>query len=442
MNITSIVKSKLAVLLVVSALVVSTAGCAPTPAPENASSAPVTAVTATKTVITSSHRDTPEINEAYLAKYFGVKSLPNSITWSQFNDALNKVAGVQAKDMKAGGAVNFLDAVKTAVIGANFEELALTYPVEKSAASLKKNGVNKSIDSAYASYLACAFDTSLITKEQAATAEANSALDKTAAMELLMAIANANGTARNFIGYTDEPDIYGKLINAREAFVIFNDDKLTSVGTKAVMKKVTTGYNLRNSNYDAKFIPELTLSYGHSTTKHASQLLGLLASEGIVAKVQLEPKTSVFEYLPEWGDVPPATPEYVVKKINDKFMLAYSSEYDMVFEFATQKDKLRFDSLIMDYAKKSSENEDGKPLLFASWWQPLYTSTVEMKDGYSQIYDNVITDGIYSLHPFCMPKNVKTVAAAFKAIDPSVEIKAVPLWCDVPFFRYLQGDYQ
>ncbi|MEM1484413.1 hypothetical protein V6615_05975 [Oscillospiraceae bacterium PP1C4] len=448
MEITSVVKRKLAGLLAVSMLAVSFAGCMKTPAPEAASSAPAssapdattTSASATETTPVDAHRDAPEINETYLTQYFGVQALPDAITWKSFNDAMTKVAGVQSESMKAEEAVSFLDAVKLAVIGANFEELALTYPAEKSAASLKKNGVEKSIDSAYASYLACAFDTLLITKEQAAAADANTALDKATAMELLMAVADANGTARNFIGYTDEADIYSKLINAREAFVMFDNEKLSSIGAQAVMNKVTTGYNLRNSNYDAKFIPELTLRYGHSTTKHASQLLGLLASEGIVAKVQLEPKTSIFEYLPEWGDIPPATPEYVVERINDNLILAFSSEYDMVFEFATQEDKLKFDGLIMDYAKKDAEDQKG--LLFASWWQPLYVSSVEMKEGYNQIYDNVITDGVYSLHPFCLPEDLEKVAAGFKAIDPAVKIEAVPLWCDEPFYRYLKGDFQ
>lgn len=436
-------KKRLALLLVISALatnITSFAVASPT-AQQTVSKTPAVTVSTTAQAA-DTHTDTADINKAYLAYYFGVKDIPASITWASFNDGLKKVAGVQAQGKKATDAVKFLDAAKMAVIGANLEELALTYPDTKVTASFKKYGINKKIDSAYAKYLACAFDTGLIKKAQSSLADKNSALDKNTFMQLLMAVADANGSARNFIGYTDEPNIYGKLINAREAFVLFNNEKLASIGIKAIMNKITTGYNLRCSNYDANFLPELTLRYGHSTTKHASQILGLLASEGIVAKVQLEPKTSIFEYLPEWGDVPPATPDYKVEKVNDKLMLAYSLEYDMVLEFRNQADKLKFDKLIMSYAKKNSEDKDSKALLFASWWQPLYVSSVEMKDGYEKIYDNVMTDGIYSLHPFCMPKDLQKAVAGFKAIDATIKIETLPLWCDQPFFRYLQGDYQ
>lgn len=440
MNIRNVAKKGLALLLVVSAFATNLGGVTlPAITAQN-----VTPTTSTQASfrLPDPHTDSAEVNRAYLSSYFGVRYLPANITWTSFNDALKKVADVEANDKKATETVKFLDAAKMAVIAANFEELALTYPDAKAADSLKENGITKKVDSEDAKYLACAFDTGLIRKSQAKLVNKNSVLTKNTCMQLLMDIADANGTARNFIGYTDDPDIYGKLINAREEFEIFNNEKLASIGIEAIMNKITTGYNLRCSHYDANFLPSLTLRYGHSTTKHASQLLGLLASEDIVAKVQLEPKTSIFEYLPEWGDVPPDTPDYKVRKVNDNLMLAYSLEYDLVLEFNNQRDKLKFDNMILSYAKKNSEDEDGKPLLFASWWQPLYVSSVEMKDGYEKIYDNVITDGIYSLHPFCMPQNLQKAINGYKAIDPNVQIKSVPLWCDLPFFRYLQGDYQ
>lgn len=400
-------------------------------------------VTTQQSSITSvQDRSNTQKNARYLDVYFGIKSVPDNITLDFLGKAMSKVSDKEISPQNKKEKELFLQAVKTAVIGAHFEELALTYPKSKIEDTLKDNGIKKVIDSEYAAYVACALDTGLITSEQVIKKEGKSVISKEEAINLLMAVADANGKTRNFIGFSNDQDIYRKLMKAREEFVLFENEKLQKIGEEAVMNKVTTGYNLLCSSYNANFIPELTLRYGHSTTIHATQLIGLLNSEGIVAKVQLEPKVSIFEYLPEWGDVPPATPDYRVQVINENFMLAHSLEYDLVLEFENQKDKLQFDTVVGKYAKKNDSNKDGEGLLFASWWQPLYVSGVEMQDGYKQIYDNVITDGVYSLHPFCLPEKKEDVLKGFKEINPNVQVSQVKIWCNDAFFRYLNQDYQ
>lgn len=374
-------------------------------------------------------------NARYLEVYFGINNVPDVISWDFFGKAISKVSDREFDDLAQTGTVEFLDAVKLAVVGSNFEELALTYNKEKIT---NKESIKK-INDKYKAYIACAIDTGLISEEDLSSINVSGVISKDQAINLLMAVADANGKTRNFIGYTNEADIYGKLINAREQAVLFENEKLQEIGGKAVASGVTTGYNLLNSSYNSNFIPELTLRYGHSTTTHATQLIGLLNSEGIVAKVQLEPKTSIFQYLPEWGDVPPATPDYRVEVISEDLMLANSLEYDLVFEFENQEDKIRFNELVETYAKKNDDNL-GEGLLFASWWQPLYVSSVEMGEGYKLIYNNVITDGEYSLNPFSLPEDKEEVLKGLKAIDESVEVRQVELWCDDAFYRYLTGE--
>ncbi len=373
-------------------------------------------------------------NQRYLELYFGINEIPEVISGKFLEAAMNKVSDKAFNELSTKETVTYVEAVKLAIKGANFEELALGYNKEK----VQSKGLTADITEEDAPYVACGLDTGLISRE--ALSNMNQTITKEQTINLLMAVAEANGKARNFLGYTNEADIYGKLVKATEEAVLFENKKLQTIGEQAVMNGVTTGYNLLNSQYSANFIPELTLRYGHSTTIHASQLIGLLNSEGIVAKVQLEPKTSIFEYLPEWGDVPPATPDYRVEVVNENLMLAHSLEYDLVFEFESMEDKIRFNNIVETYAKKNDDNPDGEGLLLASWWQPLYVSPVEMGEGYKAIYNNVITDGNYTLNPFCLEEDKEEVLKGFEAIDKSVEVNQVKIWCNDAFYRYLSGE--
>ena len=75
---------------------------------------------------------------------------------------------------------------------------------------------------------------------------------------------------------SNDPDIYAKLDQAWNSFILFDDSKLAEIGKEAVQNKVTTGYGLKSAAYSARFLPELTLQYGHSDIKHVHQLMGCL----------------------------------------------------------------------------------------------------------------------------------------------------------------------
>ncbi len=379
-------------------------------------------------------KEQTEQNEKYLDLYFGMNNIPNEITGDFLVEALNKVSDNALEGYEIKDELTYGQAIKLAVKAAHFEELSLGYSQEK----IEGKNISEEINEEDRAYIACAVDTNLITQE--ALDYVQESITKEQAINLLMAVADANGKGRHYLGYTNEADIYGKILKAKEEAVLFENDKLQAIGEQAVMNGVTTGYNLLNKNYSANFIPELTLRYGHSTMIHALQLIGLLNSEGIVAKVQLEPKTSIFEYLPEWGEVPPATPDYRVEVVNDNLMLAQSLEYDLVFEFETVDDKIRFDTLINTYAKLDDENPEGEGMLLASWWQPLYVSSTEMEEGYKVIYNNVITDGDYTLNPFCLEGDKEKVLEDLQAIDPSIEVEQIKIWCNDAFYRYLSGE--
>lgn len=369
----------------------------------------------------------------YLEVYFDIKDLPEQVTREVFTQAMMKVSDFDDNVWQGEEELTYEEAVKIAVQAAQLEELALVYTDDKIEA---KGITSKAID---APYMTCALDTGMISVDTVASLDRKRILSKEDATHLLMAVANINGKGNHYLGYTNDEDIYGKVLNAFESAVLFHNEKLQSIGSQAVMSGLTTGYNLLNNNYSANFLPELTLRYGHSTLKHATQLIGLLNSEGIVAKVQLEPKTSIFQYLPEWGPVPESTPYYQVETINENLMLAKSLEYDLVFEFQTQQDKLTFNQLVETYAKKNDANQ-GEGLLAASWWQPLYTSSVPVEEGYKPIDNNIIVDGDYTLNLFCLPEDKEKVSQGLSAIDKTIEVTQVQLWCNDAFYRYLSGE--
>lgn len=399
----------------------------------------------------------------YLKTWFGVELSEESLDGASFSEALQSVAGEEAPAVE--GELTWESAVQAAVKAADYEELALSYPEEKTGERLKQYGVELKTETAetetaeetaetetaeetagslYPSGLAAALDVSLITAEDAGKAAAGEAFTAADAEKLLMNIAEANGDARNYLGMASDPDIYGKVDQAWNSFLLFDDSRLSEVGKEAVLQQISTGYGIKSAAYDARFLPNLTLQYGHSDIKHAHQLLGLLNSEDLDAKVQLEPKISIYQYLLEWGPVPEATPTYEVKQF-DNLYLVYAVEYDMQLEFNNTEDMLRFDSVIKEYAKKNEGNEEAEGLIYGSWWQPLYSTTrTDMPaEDYHQMYDCVVKNGIYSIHPFALPENKDTVVEKLKELAGDLEVETVERYCNSAFFNYLSGeDYQ
>ena len=379
---------------------------------------------------------------AWLKEYYGVEIPADGPDAAAFSEALKKVAGEEAPAVE--GDLNLLSAAKAAVAAADYEELALSYPADKVKERLAAHGIKDEVDEAYAAYLACALDTDLISDEDGKSAVKKEAMTQAQAESLLMRVVDVNGDGRNYLGMASDPDIYGKVDQAWNSFLLFDDDKLTEVGKRAVQEQVTTGYGIKSAAYDARFLSDLTLQYGHSDIKHAHQLIGLLNSENIDAKVQLEPKISIYQYLLDWGPIPESTPTYEVKQFDNDLYLVYAVEYDMKLEFNTTDDLKRFDEVINAYAKKNEGNEEAKGLIYASWWQPLYSTTrTDMSsDAYHQIYDCVVTDGIYSIHPFALPENKDATVEKLKefAGDSGVEVAPQERYVNTAFYNYLKGD--
>lgn len=435
-------------LFVVMALLVSAlAGCGTSGSSSSASSGSLpqqsSSIPASQPQDTTSPAEVPaasyEENAEYLNVYFNVDA---ATQWdaASYSAALAAVAGDNAAAVE--GELTALSAMQAAVISAAYDELAKSYPDEKVTERLALYGVEPSDDATMNAYIACGLDAKLFGAGQAKEAMADGSFTGEFAAELLMSVAEANGNTRNYLGYSNDPEMDARLEHMWSSFQMFDDAELTEIGRTAVEQQITTGYNLKSSVYSARFLPSLTLQYGHSDIKHAHQLMVLLNSEDIVAKVQLEPKVSVYQYLLDWGPVPDPSPTYEVRQFGDELYLAFAVEYDLQLEFASLEDMLRFDEVILTYAKKWEGNEDAVGLIYASWWQPLYSTTRDdmPEDAYYKIHDCVITNGDYSIHPFCLDEKFDETVEQLNALNPDFQVEAVTRYCNKAFHNYMTGD--
>ncbi len=375
----------------------------------------------------------------YLSHYFGLGDLGQTVTWSSFNNALDAI-GASAVEGKVDAAlVPMPQAVKAIVQAAQMDELALTYPADKTAAALRAYRVT-GISADYAPYVATALDTGLLPR----SVELSGTLDGKTASVLLMNAADAIGNGRYYLGYTSDSDIYAKVIGAWNSFTLLDEEALDEIGRGVVEEKATTGYLLTYSGYNPRFLPQYTIVYDHSNIKHANQLIGLLASEGITARVALQPKKSVYEYNLAWGPIRPPTPTYRVEEVAEDFYLANTVGYMLTFEFLSAADKAAFDPILVEFAKKSGDNVDAIGVIAGSYWQPQYSSKTPMpadgRDGYVRLDDVSVTSSGYMLNTFILPELTDTLVDAIEDINDELTVEVNDVWANAAFNRFLTGE--
>lgn len=359
----------------------------------------------------------------------------DSADQAQFTAALVKIVG-DTEFPVAIDADGFttLEALLTTLYFVNVDELGYTYPEEKVAAVLDDwNAGDQAIERQQE--LAAAIDTGLLGATcqgidfaaQADPAFANYLIYKTLVF---------TGNYKHFLGYSTDPDIYNKIYFTWNSFDQVLMPEFQVPANELVKKGIITGYNVKRVDLAPGFDPELAIVYGHSDIAHAIQLIGLLRGEAMEAKVLLEPKTSAFLYLAEWGE-PTSSPDFQVEALEDGNYIAYAKEYDLAFEFDDKDDMLRFDAIIKAYAKKNEQDQPN--LLLGSWWQPLYSTRVPMPD-YIAVKNNVAFGPEVYIQSFTLAETSEALAAEFAAAYPDSRIETWDLWVNDAFFRYLNGE--
>ncbi|GKS14732.1 hypothetical protein YDYSY3_57320 [Paenibacillus chitinolyticus] len=332
-------------------------------------------------------------------------------------------------------------AVYIAVKAAGLKELAYTYPAEKAARSLAKLHADDEISRLTpqaAQELAAAADTELLPAGLHEAFQRNEPASASYAEILLGRVLELQGLYKHELGRVSDPGILRKVRDAWNVQNLIQQPDLQNIVDQALQADLITGYNVKDDRYTPRFDSARSLTYGHSEIDHALQLIGLLRSENMDARVQLEPKTSAFIYLKEWGE-PVQTDDYKVVKIDNGNYIAYAKEYDLSFEFATAQQKDRFQEIVLKYAKKNSEDQSG--LIAHSWWQPLYYSRTELPD-YKVIANNKITKGHYYAQTFSLADKPEVIAEGIRKISPATKVESYRFWVDEPFYNYLIGEYK
>jgi hypothetical protein len=371
----------------------------------------------------------------YSSQILDIEYASQTVTYSELAANLEKLTGAEITEGS--------DPVMAIVEATDFTKLALTYSEEKAASRMDHYGIDE-LGGFDAKYVACALDSHLLdAADFKALVSSDDSVSQQLAYHITMVVARQLGLARNYIGRASDSDIMVKVADTFNELYMYSESTLDGLGATLVQEKASTGFNIKQDGYDANFIPELTIKYGHCDELHLKQLIALLNSENIDAKIQIEPKTSIYEYLKEWGPFPETTPEYRVEQYSEDLALVHAVEYDVMFEFDNEADMQMFDSIINKYSKKNSENQaEGSTvkLIDGAWWQPLYSTSVSNLDesAYTLIYDNVATINGYSIHPYSLVDNSAALEAEMEELS-GLDTVALPLYVNNAFYRYITG---
>jgi len=225
--------------------------------------------------------------------------------------------------------------------------------------------------------LALLLDLSILTKEDFKNKNFN---------KLNSFIEDNKSVKENYIGNASDKNISERVLDSYERAKTIDPAKVKEFN-KLVEKGIITGFSAYDNNFNSNFNKDLKITYGHSNPKHLVKLIALLEREGLDPKIQLVPKTSAFEFLPEWGE-----PGKEVIKLESGKMISLPKEYDVEFQFDNKKELEKFRETITTYAKKDSEDEKG--LIIESWWQPFYR-VENNTPGYKKLVKHIVDFGDY-----------------------------------------------
>lgn len=245
-------------------------------------------------------------------------------------------------------------------------------------------------------------------------------------------ISNFKDISENSLGNISDKNIIERINRKYSTFKVIKKNSLIDSLNIALAKKLTTGYNIKIKSTYANFNPELSLSYGHNGIKHANQLIALMKSEGLDAKVQIEPKTSAYLHMPDWGE--PATPNIVME---DGQIVITPLEYDLQFEFKDKADKMKFIQLIDKYAKKDEVDEEN--LIYDAWWQPFLQT--EKIDGFEKLIVNIASEGEYEAYVLTLPEKSDALIKEL-AKNKNLKLKTKEVYVNPSFYRFMLGEYK
>lgn len=238
--------------------------------------------------------------------------------------------------------------------------------------------------------------------------------------------------SENSLGNISDKNIVERINKKYSTFKVIEKNSLIDTLNEALAEGFTTGYNVKNNSEHANFNPSLSLTYGHNNIKHAGQLIALMKSENIDAKIQIEPKTSAYLHMADWGE--PAKPNIVMD--NGQIVIT-PLEYDLQFEFANNEDKIKFIKAVEKYAKKDDANEKG--LIFDAWWQPFMQT--EKVDGFYLLTVNMASLGDYTAYILTLPEKSEALMKKLSE-NKDITLTKKDVYVNPSFYRFMLGEYK
>lgn len=246
-------------------------------------------------------------------------------------------------------------------------------------------------------------------------------------------IANYNQPDPAYFGQLNESSLYQRIETHWKTQSAAKPSAFALELRQLIGQGIATGYNLISTPWPL-FAADRHLIYGHNDIDHAQQLLALLASEGLQARVGFSRKTSAFLYRDDWGTLSQALID-----LGNKRRLVEASEYDLHFEFPIAADKTKFVAAIDHYAKKDSANQTG--LIRNAWWQPFYRSKIAA-DGFASATQISVSNGKETALLLALPHQAPALVKAIQQLNPAWSVSPEAIWVNLAFHRYLQGGYK
>ncbi len=331
--------------------------------------------------------------------------------------------------------ISHIEAIEMLIKLADLEELAYTYDASKMNRLFHDVIKDETILSdVQLQYLAVAVDLGFVFKGKIRFLDMHSSLTKDFAYHLLFKTTLFVNNKKKFIGYVTEPDIISRLEEKWNSTGIIPDPDIENVMNDLIRKKIISGYHIKMSEEVANFDHHLKITYTHDNFKHVKQLVGLIISENIQAKINIEKKHSTFIYYTEWD----ITENLSIEPINDKIFLASRLESDIVFEFASPEKKDHFRAVTNDFAKK--EYNRSKSILFQSWYEPLITSDVPL-NSYNRINEITIQHDSYMILTFVAAETLTKALNKLSEFYEKAMIQSRSVWVNDDFYLYLKRDW-
>lgn len=238
-----------------------------------------------------------------------------------------------------------------------------------------------------------------------------------------------------WIGNLGETSVYPRLQPLWAQTLAHPHNDFTQTLRQLIGRELANGYNIATDVWPG-FDPARTLIYGHSDIRHAQQLLALLASEGLQARIGYSGKISAYLHRDGWGE----PPEDAVPLSNERWLIE-AREYDLHLEFTKPDDKPAFMAVLRRYAKQQTDNKG--PLIYGSWWQPFVRSYTPA-NGFEPVTQVSIRDasGNQTAQVLLSEQDADTLSANIHQQGFAWQVDLQPVWVNPAFYRYLQGSFE